>query len=503
MRKLLLFAATLSCLPCQAQLVPLVPDPPAPSAYFGSAVAVSADGRTALVGAFSEDHGAPPPGYNFGAAYVFVRDSGGWRQQARLVAADARSGAYFGISVALSADGETALIGARGDDEVEPRAGAAYVFRRSSEEWIQEAKLLSPEPVAHRSFGRAVALSGNGLQALVGEGKANPNGSDGSAVLFEYVDGQWRFETRMIGDTDARFLGGALALSTDGSVALVGISLFSCAGSCPPDPYPSFIFRRTPTGWISEARIEPAGAEATFGVSVALSDDGSLALLSDAAWSAGRGRVHVFEYVNGRWEEVARLERPDGEPHFFGYGVALNENGTQAAVGATGQYQPGNLYLFRSSLSGWMLDQVIADPDGGISTFFGSSVALSDNGGMLLIGDSGEDEAYPSAGVTYVAELLPIETEPLPAPPARPALSVWPHPIVSTSTIEVILSRPRHVRLTLYDLLGRHVNTIYEGALPAGTKTIPIDARSLPAGMYLLRLQGENEQLTRRIVVAR
>ncbi|MCH7640053.1 MAG: FG-GAP repeat protein, partial [Bacteroidetes bacterium] len=484
MRKLLLFAATLSCLPCQAQLVPLVPDPPAPSAWFGSAVAVSADGRTALVGAFSEDHGAPPPNYNFGAAYVFVRDSDGWRQQARLVAADARSGAYFGISVALSADGETALIGARGDDEVEPGAGAAYVFRRLGDEWVQEAKLLSPEPGAYRRFGNAVALSGNGLEALVGAGKANPNGSNGSAVLFEYVDGQWRFETRLIGDPDARFLGGALALSADGSIALVGISPFACAGGCPPDPYPSFIFRRSTTGWNSEARIEPTGAEEAFGISVALSDDGSLALLSDPVWSAQRGRVHVFEYVNGRWEEVARLDRPDTEPGFFGSGVALNENGTQAAIGATGLYQPGNLYVFNRMFSGWMLDQVITDPNGGTGNYFGAEIALSYNGGVLLIGESGEDEAYPSHGVTYVAELLPVETDPLPAPPARLALSVWPHPIVSTSTIEVMLLRPQHVRLTLYDLLGRQVNTIYEGPLQAGAKTIPIEARSLPAGMY-------------------
>ena len=291
-------------------------------------------------------------------------------------------------------------------------------------------------------------------------------------------------------------------MSADGRVALVGIASFSCAGSCPPDPYPSFIFRRSPTGCNSEARIEPAGAEATFGISVALSDDGSVALLSDPAWSTERGRVHIVEYVNGRWEEVARLERPDTEPQFFGYGVALNENGTQAVVGANGWDQPGNVYVFGKQFNGWILDQVITDPDGGTGTFFGSSVALSDNGGMLLIGDGGEDEAYPSAGVTYVAELLPVETEPLPAPPAQPALSVWPHPIVSTSTIEVILARPQHVRLTLYDLLGRHVETIYEGVLQAGAETIPIEARTLPAGMYLLRLQGENEQLTHGIVVA-
>ena len=75
---------------------------------FGSSVSMSADGGTAMIGAFYDDNVA-------GSAYVFIRAADGtWSQQAKLTAAD-RADA-FGCSVSLSADGCAALIGRRTPD---------------------------------------------------------------------------------------------------------------------------------------------------------------------------------------------------------------------------------------------------------------------------------------------------------------------------------------------------------------------------------------------------
>jgi hypothetical protein len=85
---------------------------------FGWSVALSAQGSTALVGAFEHDK-------NAGAGYVFTLRGGTWSQAGELTASGTASGNQFGTSVALSAEGSTALVGAIGYNSY---AGAGYVF---------------------------------------------------------------------------------------------------------------------------------------------------------------------------------------------------------------------------------------------------------------------------------------------------------------------------------------------------------------------------------------
>ncbi|PYK60944.1 MAG: hypothetical protein DME21_10330, partial [Verrucomicrobia bacterium] len=98
---------------------------------FGYAVALSQD--TAVIG-------VPSDGINSGAAYIFARSGGVWSQQVKLLADDTPAARQFGYSVAINAD--TVVVGAPNDSGV----GAAYVFVRSGASWMQQAKLLLPDP---------------------------------------------------------------------------------------------------------------------------------------------------------------------------------------------------------------------------------------------------------------------------------------------------------------------------------------------------------------------
>jgi hypothetical protein len=102
------------------------------SDLFGASVAIS--GHTVVVGANSESSSAMViNGHQFGngslssgAAYVFIRGSGAWNQQAYLKASNTGVGDYFGSSVAVS--GDTVVVGAFGEDNGAGYSGAAYVF---------------------------------------------------------------------------------------------------------------------------------------------------------------------------------------------------------------------------------------------------------------------------------------------------------------------------------------------------------------------------------------
>ena len=93
---------------------------------FGSSVAIA--GNIAVIGSPGDSDGTgnvrpEPRRTRYGSAYVFTRNGNGvWAHQAKLNASDADTGDAFGTSVAVN--GNTAVIGAPGDDEI----GAAYVF---------------------------------------------------------------------------------------------------------------------------------------------------------------------------------------------------------------------------------------------------------------------------------------------------------------------------------------------------------------------------------------
>jgi FG-GAP repeat len=140
----------------------LVPTPGRRSAELGSSVALSADGKIALVG-------APLDSLDIGAAYVFTRTDGAWTQQAKLVGGGAirTPDSFEGSSVSLSADGLTAAVGAPGDNS---NTGAVWIFSRRGNIWTQQAKLVGAGSAQGESSWQAVSvgLSADGNTVLVG-----------------------------------------------------------------------------------------------------------------------------------------------------------------------------------------------------------------------------------------------------------------------------------------------------------------------------------------------
>ena len=147
-------------------------------------MALSQNGNTALIGGSGDSS-------QDGAAWVFTRAGTNWGQQGpKLTPSDevnAPSGGGFGSSVALSADGNTALIGAPADFN---SAGAAWTFVRAGISWSQRGPKITVNTVAGNEqgqgdFGSAVGLSGDGIRALVGA--PNDNQAFGAVWAFNQV----------------------------------------------------------------------------------------------------------------------------------------------------------------------------------------------------------------------------------------------------------------------------------------------------------------------------
>ncbi|MCU7928124.1 MAG: FG-GAP repeat protein [Candidatus Thiodiazotropha sp. (ex Dulcina madagascariensis)] len=145
--------------------------------HFGQSVALYGD--TAVIGAYGDDVN----GNYSGSAYMFTRDNmGGWNQQAKHLTSDGSINDWLGMSVAV--DGKTALIGAFQVDDNGHGSGAAYVFTRVRDgAWMEQVKLLASDVSQGDNFGFSVAIDGS-IAVLGAPGKYVDGIRAGSAYVF-------------------------------------------------------------------------------------------------------------------------------------------------------------------------------------------------------------------------------------------------------------------------------------------------------------------------------
>jgi hypothetical protein len=177
-------------------------------------VALSADGNTALIGGCGDNSG-------IGASWVFTRSNGVWTQQGnKIVGTNNVSNSGQGTSVALAADGNTALIGGPSDNS---STGAAWVFTRTNNLWTQQGSKLVGTGAVGSAYQGMVALTADGNTALIG-GQSD-NSSMGAAWVFTRANNLWTQQGSKLVGTGAvgsAGQGSSVALSSDGTAALIG-----------------------------------------------------------------------------------------------------------------------------------------------------------------------------------------------------------------------------------------------------------------------------------------
>ena len=78
-----------------------------------------------------------------------------------------------------------------------------------------------------------------------------------------------------------------------------------------------------------------------------------------------------------------------------------------------------------------------------------------------------------------------------------------PNPFVGRSAVEYDLPAASHVRLAVYDALGREVTRLVDEWREAGAHAVGFDASAFPAGTYLVRLEAGGQVLTQRMTRVR
>jgi len=328
--------------------------------------------------------------------------AGAYSRQTELAAADGAPNDEAGYSVALSGSGTTALVGAWERDN---DTGAAYVFRLRGGRWSQTAELTAPHGVANDEFGYSVALSATGATAVVGAPRA---GSTGVAYLFGLRAGRESHVTELTAANGARgdSFGGAVAVSAPGATIVVGAFGANLTPGLAAGTGAAYVFRLRGRSWRQTAELTPAhGAPMdVFGGSVSVSAAGTTALVGAAGHNFSEGAAYVFRLRGHSWSRTAELTAPHpAQGDDFGISVSLSARGSTALAGATGRSgQTGAAYVFRLRGRTWSRTAELTAGDGAVREQFGYSVALSADGTTALSGAPYHDEAV---GAAYVFRL--------------------------------------------------------------------------------------------------
>jgi hypothetical protein len=288
-------------------------------------VATSGDGNTIIVGNSTQ-----------GAVWVWRRSGATWSPDGTmLVDAGVAPPVHFllsGLSVALSYDGATAIIGA-------PGRSAAWIWSRRAGVWTQTAKLLPDNAIGAAGLC-SVSLSADGSTALVG--LASDNNDTGAAWIWERTDGGWRQGPKLVASTaiGTAHQGSAVALSADGQAAIVG------GPHDNDDVGAAWIWVRTGVGWSEVAKLV-SSTSWYQGQSVGLSGDGRVAI------SGGYGADGALLWIKSgaSWPQQGMKLRGSGfqgdRYEVQGLAVALSSDGTTAVSGTGGlEFINGAVYIF-------------------------------------------------------------------------------------------------------------------------------------------------------------
>jgi len=385
-----------------------------PMSNQGVSVAISADGNTAIVGSNFDDTNNDTGG-STGAAWIFTRTNGAWSQQGnKLVGTGAAGQASQGGSVAISADGNTAILGGAADND---GAGAAWVFTRSNGVWTQQAKLTGSGAAGAANQGVAVAISGDGNTAILGG--YFDNAGVGAAWIFTRSSGAWTQQGQKLAGLGAVGFanqGVAVGLSGDGNTAIVGGDTDNFNNSTGLSAGAAWVFTRSSGVWTQQGnKLDGSGAagQANQGLSVAISSDGNTAIVGGFADNNYAGAAWIFTRANGVWTQQGnKLAGPGAVGQASqGGSVAISGDGSTAIVGGNGDNNhAGAAWIFTRTNGAWSPQGSKLVGIAATGSAEGSSVALSADASTALLGGPGLFVGSP-----FLAQLRPSSLKPLPA----------------------------------------------------------------------------------------
>ena len=350
------------------------------AAQQGYSVSVSADGNTAIVGGYTDNT-------NQGAAWIYTRSGGIWTQQgSKLLGTGNTGAARQGYAVSISADGNTAIVGAPANASGQ---GAAWVFTRSNGIWTQQSMLVPTGSIGNPQLGTAVSMSADGNTAILGGPFDNSN--LGAVWIFTRSGSTWTQKGNKLVGTGNFYAtsqqGTAVSMSADGNTAIVGGD----------QRFSSWIFTYSGGSWVQQ------GNKVVGGYSVSISADGNTIILGYPTDNTNQGAAYIYTRSGGVWTQQGNKLVGTGNIGAASQGssVSISADGNTAIVcGNADNTNQGAAWVYTRSGGVWTQqgNKIVGTGNTGAANQ-GGSLSISADGNTALVGGNTDNSNQGAAWV--------------------------------------------------------------------------------------------------------
>ena len=344
-----------------------------------------------------------------------------WSQEQKLIAYQPSAYDYFGQQSAVSGDGNTICVGARNEDTTASDSGAVYVYTYGSGTWTYRARLKASDAQSTDFLGEAgLAISDDGRTIVVAARLEDTGGTDaGAAYVFMSSNSTWSSFTQQKLQASNKAAGDQYCrcdVSGDGNTIIVGAPHEDGSTNSVLSSGAAYIYSRSGDSWTEDQILYPSDPieNNKFGEDNALNEDGTVAAIAatgDDTTATDSGAVYIFTKSNGTWSQETKLKVTSGGPNASDHwgGVSLSDDGLTLSAGTsnddTTASNSGAVYVFNKSNGTWSQTVKLKASNAGADDRLGGRTRISGTGDTIVSGAREEDTGVNQAGSAYIFTL--------------------------------------------------------------------------------------------------
>lgn len=304
------------------------------------------------------------------------------QNEIKLTASDGESNDLFGISVSIS--GDTAIIGAPYEEvgNYKTNSGAAYVFNRIDDVWVETQKLKPSDAEPEDRFGQIIEISGDTV--VIGAIRLIGNSYKTSVYVFNRIDNTWVESQKLIASDEDEFF--SLSLSISGDTIIIGAPYDENEQGVSTGS--AYVFIRIDNTWVKSQKLTASDEETgkNFGRSVSISDD--IAIIG------GYGCAYFYERLGESWVEKQKITGLNlSIINNFGHSVSIS--GNTALIG-----ECWAMYIFTLIDNIWVQHEKIIPFD--LDTTNHIDISVSKTGNTAILGGDYDEMLEEYSGFAYV-----------------------------------------------------------------------------------------------------
>lgn len=432
------------------------------------------------------------------AAYVFKKENNEWIQASRLVASDSSQVQCFACVVDLFAD--YILVGGPGNDEHGMLAGAAYVFKKEGDNWVEQAKITPQEAGPNQSFGSFVSIYENRILVAATTESIDGLNYSGAAYIFKREGEQWIQEAKLIPSDPTANAAFGNSVSIYGDYAFVGAVRAPNENAIQTGAV--YVFKRIGDDWVEQQKIVPNDGLPNDGFGKVIAQQDTLfvgAIRGGGANEFYKGAAYIYAKEGEQWVEHQKIrpfDEDDVNKTLRGYGMSSK----YLAIASANNTASAPVHLYKKIGDNWEPLELITGL-GQYNERYGHQLHLTDK--HLVVGaihtDLYQDNDTIKTGAIYVYDLDMLvtsdEVEQL-----EPSIKISPNPVEGMLRLDVS-AKPIKM-INVYDLNGKRVLYIASDQLTDASTDHLIDLKALHQGLYVIQVVFEHQMVTRLFVKA-